>query len=172
MCEPVRVNISATTGERQRHWSDCAYHGSRRSSFYIWAWARQHKQNDVRSTKTQGCLGIRPVGHPPSLIRAWVANDLNFCQSDSEDSGQIGRIWRLRWAHRSFVGFVGLRIISLLNQPRYSWLQAHRMNIVAFEFHSFEWVHCNWIKYQILPHPRNENKNTATPHQYDKIFEI
>ena len=24
-------------------------------------------------------------GHPPSLIRVWVANDLNFHQSDSED---------------------------------------------------------------------------------------
>ena len=116
-------------------------------------------------------------GHPPSLIRVFVVRCIGSYCPKLPSVGQR-RLWpdwadlSLRWAHMSFVGFVLLRIILLLKQPRYSWLQAHRMNIVAFEFHSFVWVHCNWIKYQMIPLPRNENKNTATPDQYDKIFEI
>ena len=72
-------------------------------------------------------------GHPPSPIRVfiwavWVANDLNFCQLDSEDSGQTG--------HRSFCCLV-LRIILLLKQSLYSWLQAQ--NFASFE-HCCLWI--------------------------------
>ena len=82
----------------------------------------------VHAPKTQDSQGIRPVWSESSLWAVWVANDLNFCQLDSEDSGQTG--------HRSFCCLV-LRIILLLKQSRYSWLQAQ--NFASFE-HCCLWI--------------------------------
>ena len=50
----------------------------------------------VCAAKTQDSLGIRTVCSE-SLCAVWVANDPNFRQSDSEDSGQTGRMPRLIW---------------------------------------------------------------------------
>ena len=66
----------------------------------------------VRPTKTQISLGIHPVWSESSLCALWVAKDLWFLHSDSEDSDQIGQMPRLIWvfARRTghFVGFVML----------------------------------------------------------------
>ena len=97
------------------------------------------KQNDVRGAKTQDSLGILTVWSESSLCAVWVANDLNFHQSDSEDWQDWANAQAdlsLGFAHRSFCCLL-LRIILSLNQPRYSWLQAQK-------FTSFEHC-CLWI---------------------------
>ena len=122
------ISISATillsSRRTSKDWSDCAYHGSHRSSFYIWAWARQHKQNDMCDQRSLRAVWASAQSNQSSLCAVWVANDLNFHQSDSKDYGQIGRIWD--FAGRTGHLFV-LLCCGLLKQPRYSWLQAHRI---------------------------------------------
>ena len=62
----------------------------------------------VQQAKTPISLGIRPVRSESSLCAQWVAKDLSFLRTDSEDSNQTGRMPRLIWvfARRShFVGF-------------------------------------------------------------------
>ena len=72
--------------EQRRHWSDCAYHRSRRSSFYIWVWARQNKQNDTCAQRR-----LRTVWASVQSDRRYCAlYDLNFCQSDSEALARLG----------------------------------------------------------------------------------
>ena len=78
----------------------------------IWATARQNKQNNVRSAKTQISLVIRPVWSESSQCASCVAKGPRFLHPDSEDSDQTG--WMLRlisvFAGRTchFVGFVML----------------------------------------------------------------
>ena len=70
---------------------------------------KTNKMN-VRPTKTQISLGIRPVWSVSSLCAQWVGKDPSFLHAESEDSDQTGRMPRLIrvFARRTchFVGFV------------------------------------------------------------------
>ena len=95
MCEPVRIKhvcspLSAfrqlfcyVASKQQRDWSDCAYPGSRRSSFYIWAWARQHKQNDMCDQRRLRDVWISAHSDQSSLCALWG-------MSDNSDLGRFG----------------------------------------------------------------------------------
>ena len=60
---------------------------------------RHDKTNKVTvlPAKTQISLGILPVWSKSSLCAQWVAKDPGFLHTDSEDSGQTGRMPRLIW---------------------------------------------------------------------------
>ena len=51
----------------------------------------------VRAAKTQISLGIHPDWSESSLCAQWVAKDLRFLRTDSEDSDQTGRMPWLIW---------------------------------------------------------------------------
>ena len=67
----------------------------------------------VRPPKTQISLGIRSVWSESSQCAQWVAEDQGFLHVDSEDSDQTGRMPRLirvRWTRSHFVCFVMSRL--------------------------------------------------------------
>ena len=68
---------------------------------------------NMRPSKTQISLGIRPVWSESSLCAQWVTKGLSFLHADSKDPDQTGQADQsLRWAHSHFVGFVMRRLTS------------------------------------------------------------
>ena len=108
----------------------------------------------VRAAKTQDSLGIRTVWSE-ALCAVWVAHDLNFRQSDSEDSDQTERMPRLIWVFALRTGHFADHFIT----KTASLFLITSTKVRTFEHcglplnFTFEWVHYNWINYQMLPHP-------------------
>ena len=137
-----------------------AYHGSRRSSFYIWAWARQYKQNDTCAQRRLKTVWASAVWSE-SYCAVWVANDLNFRQSD----GALVRLGGCPgWSESSLYA----QVILLFGAADHFVTKTASLFLITssklrtFEHcglplnFTFEWVHCNWLKYQMLssaPHP-------------------
>ena len=81
-------------------------------------WHDKTSKENVRPAKIQISLGIRPVWSESSLSAWRKLGSLATHWVHSEDSDQTGRMPRLRWVfavHTVTVGFVMLRLISVLN---------------------------------------------------------
>ena len=158
--------ITLLASEQQRHWSDCAYHGSRRSSFYIWAWARQKNTKWCARSEDSG-----QSGHSPSLIRVFIVCCMSSYWPKLPSVGQR-RLWQARlggcpgWSESTLCTQVILLFGAwghfITKTALYSWLQTQI-------FASFEqcclWISflngyivINWIKFQMLPTPAAKTK--------------
>ena len=116
----ILVLITQRTAKPRRACADAQYHQSLRCSL-----TQHDKTNKV--TVRPANLGIRPVWSESSLCAQWIAKDPSFLPADSEDSNQIGRMFRLIWVFarrtRYFVGFVTRwLILNQLNSDKMSQL--------------------------------------------------
>ena len=103
-----------------RSWNGTLYHGTSASMVSFCFAVKMSQQNDMRPSKTQISLGIRPVWSESSLCTQWIAKDLSFLHADSKDSDQTGQMPRLIWVFAGhtchFVGFVMLQLNSENNR--------------------------------------------------------